>query len=491
MAEAARRGGGQTPGDAALRTKPQVVSALHLGEVVRHRLGVGGKRKLLGRTRHEQLGRFIGGRKRVQQGRGQRRRQPEDQDRAVGRAACIKQRDAVGVDFALCFFAHFARPGLLPSFAQLDKAAGQTQLALLRLVGAPNQQQAPPDRHQHHRDRQRVDIADIRAGGAAPGPGLVRRVGRAAIRAMGVFGHGSGLSKCWVIGQAQYTCRQCFARPPAANTVPMGMLEANSLFEKDTLTMKLQNKVAIITGAATGIGQAIAIAMAREGANVVVDYVGSPDAPKDTVQQIQSAAGKALAVAADVSQPDQVANLIAQTVAQFGKLDIFVNNAGIEKKMPFLETPIDVWNKVIAVDLTGPFLCAQAAAKQMVVQGSAGRIINISSVHEDLPMPTNAPYCAAKGGLRMLTRTIAVELAPHNITVNNIGPGAIYTPIDADIQAQPEVEKQLMAEIPLGRWGKPEEVAGLAVFLASDDAAYMTGSTYFIDGGMLRMAGSL
>jgi len=255
--------------------------------------------------------------------------------------------------------------------------------------------------------------------------------------------------------------------------------------------MKLQNKVAIITGAATGIGQAIAIAMAREGASVVVDYVGSPDTPKDTVQQIQSAGGKALAVAADVSQPDQVANLLAQTLAQFGKLDIFVNNAGIEKKMPFLETPIEVWNKVIAVDLTGPFLCAQAAAKQMVAQNSPGRIINISSVHEDLPMPTNSPYCAAKGGLRMLTRTIAVELAPLGITVNNIGPGAIYTPIDADIQAQPEIEKQLMAEIPAGRWGKPEEVAGLAVFLASDDAAYITGSTYFIDGGMLRMAGSL
>lgn len=255
--------------------------------------------------------------------------------------------------------------------------------------------------------------------------------------------------------------------------------------------MKLQNKVAVITGAATGIGQAIAIAMSAEGANVVIDYVGAPDAANETVQKIKAAGGKVLAVAADVSQPDQVASLLSQTLTAFGRLDIFVNNAGIEKKMPFLDTPIEVWNKVIAVDLTGPFLCAQAAAKQMVAQNGPGRIINISSVHEDLPMPTNAPYCAAKGGLRMLTRTIAVELAPHNITVNNIGPGAIYTPIDADIQAQPEVEKQLMAEIPVGRWGKPEEVAGLAVFLASDDAGYITGSTYFIDGGMLRMAGSL
>jgi glucose 1-dehydrogenase len=126
----------------------------------------------------------------------------------------------------------------------------------------------------------------------------------------------------------------------------------------------------------------------------------------------------------------------------------------------------------------------------MIQQGHGGRIINISSVHEDLPMPTNAPYCASKGGLRMLTRTIAVELAKHKITVNNIGPGAIYTAIDADIQAQPELEKLLMAEIPLNRWGQPGEVAGLALYLASDEASYVTGSTYFIDGGMLRQSGS-
>ena len=255
--------------------------------------------------------------------------------------------------------------------------------------------------------------------------------------------------------------------------------------------MKLENKVALVTGAATGIGQAIAVGMAREGASVVVDYVGNPDAANATVQQIESAGGKALAVAADVSQPDQVANLIQQAVQKFGRLNIAVNNAGIEYKHPFIEFPLDQWNKIIAVNLTGPFLCAQAAAKQMISQGGTGRIINISSVHQDLPMPTNAPYCASKGGLRMLMRTIAVELAPHGITVNNIGPGAIFTPIDADIEANPEMEKALMAEIPVGRWGKPEEVANLAIFLASDDAAYITGSTYYIDGGMLRQSGSL
>ena len=260
--------------------------------------------------------------------------------------------------------------------------------------------------------------------------------------------------------------------------------------------MTLNGKTAVVTGAATGIGQAIAIRMASEGASVVVDYVGRPGAADDTVHQIQAAGGKVLAVEADVSQPDQVANLIGQAVTQFGRLDIFVNNAGIEYKHPITEFPLDQWNKIIAVNLTGPFLCAQAAAKQMIAQaqngqGQGGRIINISSIHQDLPMPTNAPYCASKGGLRMLMRTMAVEMGPHAITVNNIGPGAVYTPIDADIQANPEMEKALMAEIPLGRWGQPAEIASLAVFLASDDAGYITGSTYYIDGGMLRQSGSL
>jgi glucose 1-dehydrogenase len=255
--------------------------------------------------------------------------------------------------------------------------------------------------------------------------------------------------------------------------------------------MKLQNKVALVTGAATGIGKAIATAMASEGAAVVIDYVGDSTLANAAVQAIQATGGKVVAVAADVSKPVEVNQLIQKAVDSFGRLDILVNNAGLEYKHPFPEFPFELWQKVIAVDLTGPFLCAQAAAKTMIRQGGGGRIINISSIHEDLPMPTNAPYCAAKGGLRMLMRTIAVELAPHKITVNNIAPGAIYTPIDADIQANPKLEAALMAEIPLGRWGKPEEVADLAVFLASDSASYCTGSTFFIDGGMIRQAGSL
>lgn len=255
--------------------------------------------------------------------------------------------------------------------------------------------------------------------------------------------------------------------------------------------MRLEGKVAIVTGAATGIGQAISTAFAREGAAVVVDYVGKAGAADATLEKIKAVGGRSIAVEADVSDPAQVQKLVDQTVSAFGHLDILVNNAGIESKRPFLDFPIELWQKIIAVDLTGPWVCAQAAARQMVKQGGGGRIINISSVHEDLPMPTNAAYCAAKGGLRMLMRTIAVELAPHQITVNNIGPGAIYTPIDNDVEADKKLDGQLMAEIPLGRWGKPEEVAELALYLASEAAAYVTGSTHFIDGGMLRNSGSL
>jgi len=255
--------------------------------------------------------------------------------------------------------------------------------------------------------------------------------------------------------------------------------------------MRLQGKTAVVTGAGTGIGQAIAIAYAKEGASVVVDYVGNPTTPQDTLDKINALGGKSLGVKADVSDPNQVNSLIQQTIATFGRLDIFVNNAGIEKKFAFVDYPFDEWQKIIAVNLTGTFLCSQAAAKQMIAQGGGGRIINISSIHEDLPLLTNAPYCATKGGIRMLMRTIAVELAPHQITVNNIGPGAIYTPIDKDVEEDAKMDDQILAEIPLKRWGKPEEVAQLAVYLASDDASYVTGSTHFIDGGMLRNAGSL
>jgi glucose 1-dehydrogenase len=225
-----------------------------------------------------------------------------------------------------------------------------------------------------------------------------------------------------------------------------------------------------------------------------VDYVGGAAVSQDTLNKIQSIEGpprQAIGIDADISNPAQVQELIQKTVAQFGQLDIFVNNAGIEKKIAFVDYPLEEFQKIMAVNLAGPFLCSQAAARQMIQQGKGGRILNISSVHEDMPMPTNAPYCASKGGLRMLMRTIAVELAPHGITVNNIGPGAVFTPIDEDVEKDPKLNAQILAEIPLGRWGQPQDIANVAVFLASDEAAYVTGSTYFVDGGMLRQAGSL
>jgi len=256
--------------------------------------------------------------------------------------------------------------------------------------------------------------------------------------------------------------------------------------------VQLDHKVAIVTGSATGIGEAIATQMAQEGAAVAIDYIaGQQDKAAQVVSRIEQAGGKAIALEADVSKEDQIKRLIEQTVEAFGKLDIMVNNAGVEREHPFLEMPLEVWNWIIAVNLTGPWLCSQAAARRMVSQGNGGRIINISSVHEDLPMPTNAPYCVSKGGLRMMMRTIAVELAPHKITVNNIGPGAIKTDMDTPTLNDPAKRSTLLSEIPLGRVGEPREVAGLAVYLASDAAAYVTGSTYFIDGGMLRQSGSL
>jgi glucose 1-dehydrogenase len=255
--------------------------------------------------------------------------------------------------------------------------------------------------------------------------------------------------------------------------------------------LRLENKVAVITGSSSGIGSAIALAFAKEGAAVAVDYRSHPDEAKEIVEQVERFGGRAISVHADVSSPEDVKNLIQKAVEEFGRLDVMINNAGMEEKMPFLETPLDVWNKTIAVNLTGAWLGCQEAAKQMVSQGGSGRILNISSVHEDLPMPTNSPYCATKGGLRMLMRTIAVELAPHNITVNNIAPGAVATPMDAPLEEDANKMQQLLSEIPLRRMGKPEEVAALAVYLASDDAAYVTGSTFVIDGGMMRSSGRL
>ena len=255
--------------------------------------------------------------------------------------------------------------------------------------------------------------------------------------------------------------------------------------------MRLSGKVAVVTGGGTGIGKAISLALARDGASVIVDYFGSEKPASDVVDEIQNFGGNAYAVAADVSNEEEVANLTGTAIKRFGGIDVLINNAGIEHKQAFLETPLDLWSKVMAVNLTGAWICSQAAARQMVKQKRGGRIINISSIHEDLAMPTNAPYCASKGGVRMLMRTIALELAEYGITVNDVCPGAVDTPMDAKLKHDRKEFTDLLSEIPLRRMANPAEIAELCVFLASESGAYITGASYVIDGGMTKQAGSL
>lgn len=245
--------------------------------------------------------------------------------------------------------------------------------------------------------------------------------------------------------------------------------------------MRLKGKVALVTGASSGIGKAIAERFAAEGAHVVVN--GRHATANEVAARLP---GSSMAFLADVSRRDQVEMMIRAAVERFGRLDIVVNNAGIEMNKGFLEVTDEDWERVIAVNLHGPFLVSQIAARQMVAQGDGGKIINISSVHEDIPFPGYTSYCVSKGGLRMLMRNLALELAPHRINVNNIAPGAIATPINQAVLDDPEAKRNAVGEVPWGRFGRPEEVAAVALFLASEEASYVTGSTYFVDGGLTR-----
>jgi glucose 1-dehydrogenase len=248
--------------------------------------------------------------------------------------------------------------------------------------------------------------------------------------------------------------------------------------------MRLENKVAIVTGANSGIGKGIADRFAAEGAHVAVNYLPGGTRQADSEAQAAAYAVAGLAVGGDVSKREDVERMIGEVVAKFGRIDIAVNNAGIEIRRPFLEVSDDEWNRVIGVNLFGAFLVHQAAAKQMVKQGGGGKLINISSVHEDIPFPEYTAYCASKGGMRMMMRNVAMELAQYKINVNNIAPGAIATPINQKVLDDPVASKNAISEIPWGRFGRPEEVASVAVFLASDDSEYVTGSTYYVDGGL-------
>ncbi len=251
--------------------------------------------------------------------------------------------------------------------------------------------------------------------------------------------------------------------------------------------MRLRDKVALITGASSGIGKAIATRFAAEGSHIAVNY--RPDSPADSKSAHDEAASfgpTSIAVMADVSKREDVERMIAEIIEKFGRIDIVINNAGIEIKKPFLEALDDEWDKVLAVNLFGSYLVSQVAARQMVKQGPGGKLIFISSVHEDIPFPGYTAYCASKGGVRMLMRNLAMELAQYKINVNNIAPGAIATPINQSVLADPIAMKNADSEIPWGRFGKPEEVASVAVFLASDEAEYVTGSTYYVDGGLTQ-----
>jgi len=255
--------------------------------------------------------------------------------------------------------------------------------------------------------------------------------------------------------------------------------------------MSLKNKVAIVTGGNSGIGLAIAVELARQGANIVIDFVSHPEAADVLEKQIIALGDQAISVRADVSKVAELQTLVDTAVQKFGRLDIMVNNAGVETRTSVLDTTEEQYEKVLAINLKSAFFGTQLAAKQMIKQGGGGRIINISSVHEDWPMPGNTAYCLSKGGMRMLTRTAGVELAPHNILVVGVGPGAVATPINLSTMNDPALLKKLDRAIPLGRMAKPEEIGSVVAFLAGDEASYITATTIFTDGGIMQSSPGL
>ncbi|BAW95626.1 3-oxoacyl-(acyl-carrier-protein) reductase [[Synechococcus] sp. NIES-970] len=243
---------------------------------------------------------------------------------------------------------------------------------------------------------------------------------------------------------------------------------------------RLKDQVVIVTGASRGIGKATAIALASEGAKVVINYARSSGAAEALVAEIQAAAGEAIALQADVSQEDQVADLVEKTLAQWGQIDVLVNNAGITKDTLLMRMKLDDWQAVIDLNLTGVFLCTKAVTKPMMKK-RRGRIINITSVAGLMGNPGQANYSAAKAGVIGFTKTIAKELASRNIVANAVAPGFIATDMTEGLAAD-----EILKYIPLGRYGQPEEIAGMVRFLAADPAAaYITGQTFNVDGGMV------
>jgi glucose 1-dehydrogenase len=258
----------------------------------------------------------------------------------------------------------------------------------------------------------------------------------------------------------------------------------------------LTGQKALVTGANSGIGQAVALALGRAGADVVVNFVERQEAANQVVEDIQSAGTKAMAIKADVSQEDEVEQMFDQAIKAFGTIDILVANAGLQRDSAIQSMTLEEWNKVLGVNLTGQFLCARAAIQEFMRRGvvpetscAAGKIICMSSVHQEIPWGRHANYATSKGGIRLLMESIAQELAPHHIRVNAIAPGAIRTPINKSAWDTPEALKSLLTLIPYGRIGVPEDIARVAAWLASDDADYLVGTTLFVDGGMTLFPG--
>jgi glucose 1-dehydrogenase len=259
---------------------------------------------------------------------------------------------------------------------------------------------------------------------------------------------------------------------------------------------KLKGQIALITGADSGIGKGVAIAMAQAGAKVLINYVHNRNAAEETVNVIQASGGEAFAHQADVSKESEVQAMFAKIIETYGAIDILVNNAGLQKDARFVDMTLDEWNTVININLTGQFLCSREAAKLFIKRGvvegvsrAAGKIICMSSVHEVIPWAGHVNYAASKGGISMFMKSIAQELAPNKIRVVGIAPGAIQTPINKEAWQTPEALEKLLTLVPYNRIGKPEDIGKLAVWLASDEADYITGTTIFMDGGMTLYPG--
>lgn len=262
------------------------------------------------------------------------------------------------------------------------------------------------------------------------------------------------------------------------------------------VALSLRGQPALVTGASSGIGRAVALAFAAAGADVVVNYVGDAAPAEELVARIEALGSQAIAVQADVSREEEVDALFARAVEAFGTLHIVVCNAGIQRDARIHDMSLDQWNAVLGVNLTGQFLCARAAVREFRRRGlvpqvsrAAGKILCMSSVHEEIPWAGHANYAASKGGVMMLMKTLAQELAPDRIRVNGIAPGAIQTPINTAAWKTPEAYRDLMKLVPYGRIGEPEDIGRAAVWLASDAADYVTGTSLYVDGGMTLYPG--